>query len=110
MKEKEQSLRVIPINDNGEIILEEYYKLLSAKTKLVAVSQVSNALGTIVPLEEIIKAAHSYNIPVLIDGAQGIQHGITDVQKLDCDFYAFSGHKIYGPTGIGVLVWQGEMA
>jgi cysteine desulfurase/selenocysteine lyase len=96
-------LRVIPINDNGEIILDEYYRLISPKTKLVSITQASNALGTIVPLEEIINAAHSANIPVLIDGAQGIQHGITDVQKLDADFYVFSGHKIYGPGGIGVL-------
>lgn len=96
-------LSVIPINDKGEIILEEYYKLLSSRTKLVSVTQASNALGTVLPLKEIIAAAHSVNIPVLIDGAQGIQHGIVDVKALDCDFYAFSGHKIYGPTGIGVL-------
>jgi cysteine desulfurase/selenocysteine lyase len=96
-------LKVIPIDDDGEIILGEYYKLISPKTKLVSISQASNALGTIIPLEAIITAAHSANIPVLIDGAQGIQHGITDVQKLDADFYAFSGHKIYGPGGIGVL-------
>jgi len=96
-------LKVIPINDEGEIILEEYYKLISPKTKLVSIAQASNALGTIIPLEAIIIAAHSANIPVMIDGAQGIQHGITDVQKLDADFYAFSGHKIYGPGGIGVL-------
>ena len=96
-------LRVIPINDRGEIILEEYYKLLSSRTKIVSVTQASNALGTVLPLIEIIGAAHSVNVPVLIDGAQGIQHGIIDVKALDCDFYAFSGHKIYGPTGIGVL-------
>jgi cysteine desulfurase / selenocysteine lyase len=96
-------LKVIPINERGEIIFGEYLKLLSARTKLVAISQVSNALGTIIPVKEIIAAAHSYNVPVLVDGAQGIQHGITDVAELDCDFYAFSGHKIYGPTGIGVL-------
>jgi cysteine desulfurase/selenocysteine lyase len=96
-------LRVIPINDEGEIIFQDYLKLLSPKTKLVSVSQVSNALGTIMPVGEIIEAAHILNIPVLIDGAQGIQHGIVDVRKMDCDFYVFSGHKIYGPTGIGVL-------
>jgi cysteine desulfurase/selenocysteine lyase len=96
-------LNVIPINDKGEIILEEYYKLLSSGTKLVSVTQASNALGTVLPLKEIIGAAHSVNVPVFIDGAQGIQHGIVDVKALDCDFYAFSGHKIYGPTGIGVL-------
>jgi len=96
-------LKVIPINDKGEIIFEEFTKLLSSRTKLVSVAQASNALGTILPVEEIIKTAHSLSIPVMIDGAQGIQHGIVDVQKMDCDFYVFSGHKIYGPTGIGVL-------
>jgi len=96
-------LKVIPINDKGEIIFEEFTKLLSSRTKLVSVAQASNALGTILPVEEIIKTAHSRSIPVMIDGAQGIQHGIVDVQKMDCDFYVFSGHKIYGPTGIGVL-------
>jgi cysteine desulfurase / selenocysteine lyase len=96
-------IKVIPINDDGEIILEEYYKLLSPNTRLVSIAQASNALGTVVPLGEIITAAHSANIPVMVDGAQGIQHGITDMQRLDVDFYAFSGHKIYGPGGIGVL-------
>ncbi len=96
-------LRIIPINENGEIIFDEYLKLLSSKTKLVAVAQVSNALGTILPVKEIIEAAHSRKVPVLVDGAQGVQHGITDVKQMDCDFYVFSGHKIYGPTGIGVL-------
>jgi cysteine desulfurase/selenocysteine lyase len=106
-------LRVIPINDNGEILFNEYLGLLSSKTKLVAVTQVSNALGTILPVKKIIEAAHAMNVPVLIDGAQGIQHGITDVKEMDCDFYAFSGHKIYAPTGIGVLYgkekWLAEM-
>lgn len=96
-------LKVVPINDAGEIIFDEFTKLLSSKTKLVSVAQASNALGTILPVDEIIKAAHSRNIPVMIDGAQGIQHGVVDVQKMNCDFYVFSGHKIYGPTGIGVL-------
>jgi cysteine desulfurase / selenocysteine lyase len=96
-------LRIIPINDTGEIILEDYYKLLSSKTSIVSVTQASNALGTILPVKEIIDAAHSMNIPVMIDGAQGIQHGIVDMKTIDCDFYVFSGHKIYGPTGIGVL-------
>jgi cysteine desulfurase/selenocysteine lyase len=100
---KKAVLRVIPINDNGEIIFDEYLKLLNTRTKLVAVSQVSNALGTILPVNQIIQAAHSGDIPVLIDGAQGIQHGVVDMKKMDCDFYVFSGHKIYGPTGIGVL-------
>ena len=106
-------LRVIPINDAGEIILEEYVKMLSSKTKLVSVTQVSNALGTILPVNEIISSAHSVNVPVLIDGAQGIQHGVVDVKAMDCDFYVFSGHKIYGPTGIGILYgkekWLSEL-
>jgi cysteine desulfurase / selenocysteine lyase len=110
---KGSKLKVIPINDKGEILLEEYYKILSHRTKLVAVTQVSNALGTILPVREIIKAAHSMNIPVLIDGAQGIQHGVTDVKEMECDFYVFSGHKLYGPTGIGVLFgkekWLSEL-
>ena len=110
---KGAKLRVIPINENGEIIFDEYLKILSAKTKIVAITQVSNALGIILPVDKIIRAAHSLNIPVLIDGAQGIQHGITDVKALDCDFYVFSGHKIYGPAGIGVMYgkekWLNEM-
>jgi len=100
---KKAVLKVIPVNDHGELILEEYRNLLSGRTKIVAVTQVSNALGTIVPLQKIIEEAHSLDIPVLVDGAQGIQHGEVDVTALDCDFYVFSGHKIYGPTGIGVL-------
>jgi len=110
---KGAKLRVIPINENGEIIFDEYLKILSAKTKIVAITQVSNALGIILPVDKIIRAAHSLNIPVLIDGAQSIQHGITDVKALDCDFYVFSGHKIYGPAGIGVMYgkekWLNEM-
>ncbi|MGD0340903.1 MAG: cysteine desulfurase [Bacteroidales bacterium] len=110
---KNAKLRVIPINDNGELLFDEYLKLLSPKTKLVAVAQASNALGTILPVKEIISAAHSRNIPVLVDGAQSVQHGIVDVIDLDSDFYVFSGHKIYGPTGIGVLYgkekWLTEM-
>jgi cysteine desulfurase/selenocysteine lyase len=100
---KKAKLKVIPIDENGELILEEYHKLISDKTRLVAVAQVSNALGTILPFQKIIESAHSAGIPVLIDGAQGIQHGIVDVKKMDCDFYVFSAHKIYGPTGTGVL-------
>jgi cysteine desulfurase/selenocysteine lyase len=100
---KGATLRVIPVNDNGEILFDEYLRLLSKKTRIVAVTQVSNALGTVLPLREIIEAAHSRDIPVLVDGAQGVQHGIVDMKSLDCDFYAFSGHKIYGPTGIGVI-------
>jgi len=100
---KGAKLKVIPMKENGEIIIDEYHKLLSKKTKLVAVSHVSNALGVILPVSDIISAAHSMDIPVMIDGSQGIQHANVDVQKLDCDFYLFSGHKIYAPTGIGVL-------
>ena len=106
-------LRVIPINNAGEIILEEYLKMLSSKTKFVSVTQVSNALGTVLPVNEIIAAAHSVNVPVLIDGAQGIQHGVVDMKTMDCDFYVFSSHKIYGPIGIGILYgkekWLSEL-
>jgi len=106
-------LKVIPVNDKGEILFDEFLKLLSHRTRIVAVTQASNALGTILPVTEIIEAAHSRNIPVLIDGAQGVQHGIVDVQSMDCDFYVFSGHKIYGPTGIGILYgkekWLSEL-
>jgi cysteine desulfurase/selenocysteine lyase len=100
---KEAVLRVIPVNEEGEIVFDEYLKLLNPRTRLVSVSHVSNALGTVLPVRQIIDAAHSADVPVLIDGAQGIQHGITDVRKMNCDFYVFSGHKIYGPTGIGIL-------
>jgi len=100
---KNALLKVIPVNDAGDIDIGEYLKLITDKTKLVAVTQVSNALGTILPVARIIGAAHDAGIPVLIDGAQGIQHGMVDMKKMDCDFYVFSGHKIYGPTGIGVL-------
>jgi cysteine desulfurase/selenocysteine lyase len=96
-------LKVIPMDSNGELKMDTVDKLLSSKTKLVAISHVSNALGTLNPIAEIIKKAHHYDIPVLVDGAQAAPHLKVDVQALDCDFYAFSGHKIYGPTGIGVL-------
>jgi cysteine desulfurase/selenocysteine lyase len=102
-EEKRAHLRVAPINDRGELLLEEFQKLLGPHTKLVAVMHVSNALGTVNPLRALIDLAHSYNVPVLVDGAQAVPHFPVDVQVLDCDFYAFSGHKIYGPTGIGVL-------
>ncbi len=100
---KKAKLKVIPLNDTGELIIEEYKKLLNPRTKIVAVNHVSNALGTINPVKEIIEIAHAANVPVLIDGAQAIQHMKVDVKELDCDFYVFSGHKVYGPTGIGVL-------
>jgi len=102
-QKKDIKLRVIPINEKGEIIFEEFEKLISDKTKLVSVVHTSNALGTINPVYDIVRVAHKHNIPVLLDGAQAIVHNKIDVQKLDCDFYVFSGHKLYGPTGIGVL-------
>ncbi len=101
--EKKLNIKVIPINDDGEIIFEEFEKLISEKTKLISIVYVSNSLGTINPVEKIIQTAHSNNIPVLIDAAQAVSHFPIDVQKLDCDFFAFSGHKLYGPTGIGIL-------
>jgi len=102
-EQKGGRLRVIPINESGELLLEEFQKLLNTLTKIVAVTQVSNALGTINPVRRIIEMAHRENIPVLVDGAQAVPHLKVDVQALDCDFYVFSGHKLYGPTGIGVL-------
>ena len=96
-------LRVIPVNDDGELLLDEFEKLLSPKTKLVGVAHVSNALGTIVPLHKVIEIAHGRNVPVLVDGAQAAPHLQIDVQALDADFYTLSGHKMYGPMGIGVL-------
>jgi cysteine desulfurase/selenocysteine lyase len=96
-------LKVIPISDAGELDLAAYGKLLGAKTRLVAIGHVSNALGTVNPVEELVRLAHAKKIPVLVDGAQAVPHLAVDVQALDCDFYAFSGHKMYGPTGIGVL-------
>ncbi len=102
-QDRKCKLRVIPINEEGEIIYEEFEKLINEKTKIVSIVHVSNSLGTINPIEEIIKKAHSHNIPVMIDMAQSIQHFKVDVRALDCDFIAFSGHKLYGPTGIGIL-------
>ena len=102
-EEKGAKLRVAPMNDEGELLLAEFEKLLGPRTKIVAVSHVSNALGTINPLKQMIAAAHSKGIPVVVDGAQAVPHLAVDVQDLDADFYAFSGHKMYGPTGIGVL-------
>ncbi len=102
-EEKGAKLRVVPVNDRGELLLEEYSRLLNPRVKLVGVTHVSNALGTINPLREIIAAAHRHGVPVLVDGAQAAPHMQLDMQALDCDFYAFSGHKMFGPTGIGVL-------
>jgi cysteine desulfurase/selenocysteine lyase len=107
--EKNSVLRIIPITDSGEIIIDEYVKLLNDKTKFVSVAQVSNTLGTINPVKEIIRLAHERNIPVLIDGAQAVPHVKVDVQNLGCDFYVFSGHKMFGPTGIGVLYGKAEL-
>lgn len=102
-------LRVIPINDAGELLIGEYEKLLNPKTKLVAIGHISNALGTINPIKEMIAKAHQLDIPVLIDGAQATPHTAVDVQDLDCDFYAFSGHKMFGPTGIGALYGKAKL-
>ncbi len=101
--EKGARLRVAPISDDGELLINEFAKLLNSKTKLVAVTQVSNVLGTVNSVAQLVKLSHHRNVPVLVDGAQAVLHGAVDVRALDCDFYAFSGHKIYGPTGIGVL-------
>ncbi len=102
-EEKKAILKVIPINDKGELLLDEYKQLLSPKTRLIAITHVSNTLGTVNPLKEIISLAHTKNIPVLVDGAQAIPHINVDVQDLDADFYCFSGHKVYAPTGVGIL-------
>jgi len=102
-EERGATLKVIPIDENGDIIIEEYKKLISDKTRIVSIVHISNALGTINPVKEVIDLAHEKDIPVLIDGAQATLHQKVDVKDLDADFYAFSGHKVYGPTGIGVL-------
>ncbi len=96
-------LKVIPMNDRGELLIDEYEKLFSSRTRIVSVAHVSNVLGTVNPVKEIIKIAHAHGVPVLVDGAQSIPHLPVDVQDLDADFFVFSGHKVYGPTGIGVL-------
>jgi len=102
-EEKRAHLNVAPINDHGEVRLDAFAKLLGPRTKIVAVTHVSNALGTVNPIRHMIELAHAVNVPVLVDGAQAVPHLSVDVRALDCDFYAFSGHKVYGPTGIGVL-------
>jgi cysteine desulfurase/selenocysteine lyase len=97
-----------PVDDDGNFLIDEFEKLLTKRTKLVAITQMSNALGTLVPVKEVVRLAHARGIPVLVDGAQGAVHLPVDVQDLDCDFYAFTGHKIYGPTGIGALYAKHE--
>lgn len=106
-------IKVIPMTDEGDVIMEEYEKLFNERTRIVSITQVSNVLGTINPVKEMIRIAHEHEVPVMVDGAQSTPHMKVDVQDLDCDFFAFSGHKIYGPTGIGVLYgkekWLDEM-
>jgi len=98
----------VPIDETGALEMEEFDRLLGERTKIVAVTHISNALGTINPIKRIVELAHERGVPVLVDGAQGILHGSVDVQDLGCDFYAFSGHKLYGPTGVGVLYGRSE--
>jgi cysteine desulfurase/selenocysteine lyase len=102
-------LRVIPINHDGELVMEEYRRLLTEKTKFVSVTHVSNALGTIVPVKEVVALARERGVPVMLDGAQAAPHLRLDVQAIGCDFYAFSGHKLFGPTGVGVLFGRSEL-
>jgi len=108
-EEKGARLRVIPMNDAGELLQDEYNALLNEKTKFVAFTHVSNALGTINPVKEMIDQAHKYGVPVLIDGAQSAPHMLVDVQDLDCDFFAFSGHKMFAPTGSGIIYGKAEL-
>jgi cysteine desulfurase / selenocysteine lyase len=102
-EERGARLQVAPINDSGELLLDEFEKRIGPRTRLVAVSHVSNALGTVNPVAEMVEMAHRRNVPIFLDGAQAVPHCKVNVQELDCDFYAFSGHKLYGPTGIGIL-------
>lgn len=108
-EDRKAVLRVIPFDDNGELIIDEFEKMLNEKTKLVSIVHISNSLGTVNPVKTIIEMAHSYAIPVLVDGAQSIMHNKIDVQELGCDFFVFSGHKVYGPTGIGVLYGRKDL-
>jgi len=107
-EEKGAKIRVIPMNERGELIIDEYENLLNERTKMVAVAHVSNSLGTINPIKEMIATAHKFGVPVCVDGAQSVPHFPVDVQDLDCDFFAFSGHKMYGPTGSGILYGKKE--
>ena len=112
-EERGLNLKVAPINSEGELLIDEFEKLISDKTKLIALTHISNVLGTINPIKELIDIAHKYNVPILIDAAQSVQHAKVDVQELDCDFLVFSSHKVYGPTGVGVLYgkekWLNEL-
>jgi len=109
VNEKGAKLKVIPVDDRGEVLLNEYEKLLNSRTKLVSVTQVSNALGTVVPVKEIVEIAHRRGIKVLVDGAQAVSHMRVNVAELGTDFYVFSGHKVFAPTGIGVLYGKEEL-
>lgn len=102
------AIKVIPMNDKGELLLDEYEKLFSERTKIVSITHISNVLGTVNPVKQMIAMAHAHNVPVLLDGAQSVPHTAVDVQALDVDFFAFSGHKVYGPTGVGVLYGKEE--
>ena len=108
-EEKGSKLRVVPIDDSGELLVDEFEAMLGPRTKLVSITHVSNALGTIVPVDRIVELAHAHGVPVLLDGAQAVPHMHVDVRSLDCDFYVFSGHKLFGPTGIGVLYGKAEL-
>ena len=108
-EEKGAALRVVPIDDSGELLMDEYERLLSPRTKMVAITHVSNALGTILPVERIVAMAHARGAVALLDGAQAVPHMAVDVRKLDCDFYVFSGHKLFGPTGTGALYGKAEL-
>ena len=108
-EEKNAKLRILPMNQRGELILDSLVKIISKKTKFMAINHVSNSLGTINPIEEIVKIAHQHKIKILIDGAQAVQHIPIDLQKIDADFYCFSGHKLYGPTGIGILYGKKQL-
>ena len=108
-QERGAHLRVVPMNDDGDLLVDEYERLLGPRTKLVSIVHVSNSLGTINPVRRIIEMAHSRGVPVLVDGAQSAPHMNVDVQELDCDFFVFSGHKLYGPTGIGVLYGKADL-
>jgi cysteine desulfurase/selenocysteine lyase len=108
-QERGAILRVVPVNDAGELLIDEYERMLGPRTKLVSITHVSNALGTVNAVKQIVETAHRYDVPVLLDGAQAAPHCPVDVQDLGCDFYVFSGHKLYGPTGIGVLYGRAEL-